>query len=160
MNGDNWELAGFGDRFLADLCDGLIITAVALVGYLVVDRGMLGNQTGFLSEKTPPGERVFSLAWFLWNLTYLVGRTGQPWGRRLVGLRVLDSEGAAIGFWRSLGRNLFAAFISAPLLYLGFLWVIWDPQKQAWHDKVFRTFVQRRVGAAGVQATPRARPLP
>ena len=83
--------------------------------------------------------------WFLWNLTYLVGKTGQSWGRKISGLKVLTAEGDPIGFWRSLGRNLFALFISGPVLYLGFLWVIWDPNKQAWHDKVFRTFVFRRV---------------
>ncbi len=84
-------------------------------------------------------------AWFLWNLTYLVGRSGQSWGRKVADLKVVNSDGAPIGFWRSLGRNLFAAFISAPLLYLGFLWVIWDAQKQAWHDKVFRAYMIRRV---------------
>ena len=32
-------------------------------------------------------------------------------------------------------------FLSAPFFYLGFLWVPWDADKQAWHDKVFRTYV-------------------
>ena len=49
------------------------------------------------------------------GFTYLVGKTGQSWGR--------------------------ATVISAPLLYLDFLWMIWDPDSQAWHDKVFRTYV-------------------
>ncbi len=35
--------------------------------------------------------------------------------------------------------------VSALPLYLGFLWVIWDPHKQAWHDKIFRTYVLKMV---------------
>lgn len=85
------------------------------------------------------------MAWFFWNLTYLVGAKGQSWGRRVAGLTVVGGDGHPIGFWRALGRNLFAAFVSAPPLYLGFLWVIWDGQKQAWHDKVFRTYVIKQV---------------
>jgi uncharacterized RDD family membrane protein YckC len=149
MIDENWDLAGFGDRWVGDVCDGLISIVVALAGYLVIDRWILGHQTGFLDEKAPIGADIFWWAWFLWNFTYLVGRTGQSSGRRMVGLKVVDSEGDPIGFWRSLGRNLFAIFISAPVFYLGFLWVFWDPCKQAWHDKVFRTFVLRRVGRSG-----------
>lgn len=85
------------------------------------------------------------LFWFLFNMTYLVGKTGQSWGRRIWGIRVADRNGQPIGFIRALLRNLFAMYISAPVLYLGFLWILWDPYKQAWHDKVFRTFVLSRV---------------
>jgi uncharacterized RDD family membrane protein YckC len=142
---EEWEFAGFGDRFLADLCDGVILMAVAFAAYLLVDHGILGYKAGFLDDERSLGATdVVAWAWILWNLTYLVGRTGQSLGRRVIGLRVVSTEGRTIGFWRALGRNLFASFISAPALYLGFLWVIWDGQKQAWHDKVFRTYVIRR----------------
>jgi uncharacterized RDD family membrane protein YckC len=26
---------------------------------------------------------------------------------------------------------------------LGFLWMLWDPNKQTWHDKVAQTYVVR-----------------
>jgi uncharacterized RDD family membrane protein YckC len=139
-----WEYAGFGDRLFGDLCDGFVVAVVSLAAYLLVDRWMLGRP--FLSgEGTFGAAEVAWWAWFLWNLTYLVGRTGQSWGRRFAGLKVVGGDGGPIGFWRSLGRNAFAALVSAPLLYVGFLWVIWDSKKQAWHDKVFRTYVVRRV---------------
>jgi len=140
------DYAGFGDRFVADFCDGLIALVIALAVWFLIDRSILGHETGFLDEEGPLSAADAALwVWFLWNFTYLVGKTGQSWGRKLTGLKVVTSDGGPIGFWRSLGRNLFAAFVSAPLLYLGFLWVIWDPQKQAWHDKVFRTYVLRNV---------------
>ncbi len=141
-----WEHAGFGDRLFGEICDGFIAAFVFLSAYFLVDRRILGNASGFLSDDGLFGTAdVVAWVWFLWNLTYLVGRNGQSWGRKVAGLKVVNSDGASIGFWRALGRNLFAAFVSAPFLYLGFLWVIWDGQKQAWHDKVFRTYVVRRV---------------
>jgi hypothetical protein len=37
--------------------------------------------------------------------------------------KVVESAGEPIGFIRALFRNLFAIFVSALPLYLGFLWV-------------------------------------
>ena len=136
------DYAGFLDRLAADFVDGIAATLVALAAYLVGDRLILGRTERFLSDE---GRFGFTdgvlLAWLLWNLTWLVGRTGQSVGRMLVGITVVGVDGEPIGFWRALGRNVFATVVSAPPLYLGFLWVIWDADKQAWHDKVFRTCV-------------------
>jgi uncharacterized RDD family membrane protein YckC len=143
---ERWEYAGFSDRLFGDLADGIIALLLVVPVYFAIDRWVLGRSVGFLDEEGPFGAvDAFLWLWFLWNLTYLVGRTGQSWGRKVAGVKVVDAEGEPIGFWRALGRNVFAGLVSAPLLYLGFLWVIWDSQKQAWHDKVFRTFVVRRV---------------
>jgi uncharacterized RDD family membrane protein YckC len=146
MPDERWEYAGFGVRFLANLWDGATITVVALAADLLVDRLILRRPSTFFNSAGSFGVADSLIcAWFLWNLTYLVGATGQSWGRRVVGLKVVSTDGHIIGFWRSLGRNLFALFISGPILDLGFLWIIWDGKKQAWHDKVFRTYVLRRV---------------
>lgn len=142
----DWEYAGFGDRFCADLVDGVIGLALVLPVYVLIDRQFLGLETGLLDDGEDYGVSDLVLwFWFLFNMTYLVGKRGQSWGRQLWGLKVVDSAGNPIGFIRALFRNLFAMFVSALPLYLGFLWVIWDQHKQAWHDKVFRTFVLKRV---------------
>jgi uncharacterized RDD family membrane protein YckC len=44
-----------------------------------------------------------------------------------------------------IGRY-FAYYLSTILLGLGFLWIIWDPKKQGWHDKLAGTVVVRPVG--------------
>ncbi|HEY4683902.1 MAG TPA: RDD family protein [Candidatus Acidoferrales bacterium] len=139
---EEWHPAEPEDRLGADFIDACLGAIVALPAYLLVDRALLSRTTGFLDSTVM---QVVLVAWFLWNMTYLVGRTGQSWGGKLAGLKVVNADGEPIGFWRALGRNLFAICISWPLVLLGFLWVIWDPQKQAWHDKIFRTFVVRRV---------------
>jgi uncharacterized RDD family membrane protein YckC len=36
---------------------------------------------------------------------------------------------------------LFAVVISSNILYLGFLWMLWDGDRQTWHDKIAGTVV-------------------
>jgi uncharacterized RDD family membrane protein YckC len=31
--------------------------------------------------------------------------------------------------------------VSGVALGLGYLWMLWDPNKQTWHDKVAKTYV-------------------
>lgn len=134
--------APFFARLAADLIDGVILFFCALGGYLI-DRYLLGINS-FLALRDEADQfglaDATTIAVFLYNMTYLVGRYGISWGRRVVGVQVLSMAGRPIGFFRSLGRNLFAAFISG-IFYLGFLWMVVDKKKQTWHDKVFRTYV-------------------
>jgi uncharacterized RDD family membrane protein YckC len=39
-----------------------------------------------------------------------------------------------IGYPRAFLRWL-VSILSAIVAFLGYLWMIWDPQKQTWHDK-------------------------
>ena len=43
---------------------------------------------------------------------------------------------------RSLTRAA-AAGLNAIPLGLGYWWAFWDPERQAWHDKLLRTYVMR-----------------
>ena len=139
---EEWQPAGHGDRLGGIFIEGCLAALVVVTAYQLIDRALLGSATAPLDGTAA---QVSVVAWFLWNMTYLVGKTGQSWGRKLLGLKVVNAEGEPIGFWIALGRNLFAILISAPAAFLGWLWVAWDPDKQAWHDKVFRTYVIRRV---------------
>ncbi|HAB58887.1 MAG: hypothetical protein CL433_03365 [Acidimicrobiaceae bacterium] len=73
-----------------------------------------------------------------------LGRTGQTWGRRIVSNKVIRVDNGDVpGIGRALGRELFAWIVSASILYLGYLWMIWDGDRQTWHDKVAGTVVVR-----------------
>jgi uncharacterized RDD family membrane protein YckC len=79
------------------------------------------------------------VVWFLY--VRAMGKTGQTWGARIVGVKVIDNHtGAPIGFWRALGRTVFASLFSG-FFYLGYLWMLWDDQKQTWQDKVVSSAV-------------------
>ena len=140
-----WPLASFLDRWFGDFCDGLVVLGVAGAAYVLIDRPLVGPEADFMNDEHTTAAVIAALLWFLWNWTYLVGSTGQSWGRRIAGLKVVNAGGEPIGFWRALGRNLVALYVSAPLFYLGFLWVLWDRRRQAWHDKLFGAYVVRSV---------------
>jgi uncharacterized RDD family membrane protein YckC len=71
-----------------------------------------------------------------------LGSTGQTWGRKIMGLRVVDAmTSQPIGFARALGRTLFANIVSGAFCDLGYLWMLWDKDQQTWHDKVVNSVV-------------------
>ncbi len=73
-----------------------------------------------------------------------VAKSGQTWGRKIVGIKVIkEQDGTPPGWGKALGRSLFAAFISAQIFYIGYLWMLWDDKKQTLHDKVAGTHVNK-----------------
>jgi uncharacterized RDD family membrane protein YckC len=112
--------SGFWRRFAAIFIDGLIVGLVMGILYAVLKGA--GYGLGI----------VVAIAYF----TYFEGGpTGQTVGKRALGIRVVDFEtggpiGYARGFVRYIGRIL-----SSLILYLGYFWMLWDPEKQTWHDK-------------------------
>ena len=90
------------------------------------------------------GVVVLIVGFVLVAIVYLraLARTGQTWGRRIVGIKVIRSDTAGPPGWgRAIGRSLFASIISRGLFYLGYLWMLWDSEHQTWHDKVAGTYV-------------------
>lgn len=61
-------------------------------------------------------------------------------GSRLLGMRIVRLDGGAPGARGGLVRAV-VAFFSDFFFGLGYLWAIWDPRRQTWHDKVAGTFV-------------------
>ena len=58
-----------------------------------------------------------------------------------MGIRVYDfSQGGPIGYGRGVGRH-FARILSAIPCYLGYFWMLWDKEKQCWHDKLVTSIV-------------------
>ncbi|MFO7661248.1 MAG: RDD family protein [Chloroflexota bacterium] len=66
--------------------------------------------------------------------------SGQTLGDFLVGVRVIRSNGSRVSFGRSVLR-IIGAYISGIVVFLGFLWALWDPRHQGWHDKLAGTVV-------------------
>ena len=67
---------------------------------------------------------------------------GTTIGGIVLGLKLVRLDGQRITFVVALVRGLAAAF-SVVVLFLGFLWITWDRDKQGWHDKIAGTVVLR-----------------
>ena len=73
---------------------------------------------------------------------HALGKTGQTWGRKIVGVKVVDmASGQPLGFGKALGRCLVEGLISGSICNLGYLWMLWDTNKQTWHDKIVSSVV-------------------
>ncbi len=81
---------------------------------------------------------IVALAYFAGMWTW----RGTTIGGIVLKLKVVRADGRPLTFVVALVRGLAAAF-SVVILFLGFLWIAWDKDKQGWHDKIAGTEVVR-----------------
>jgi len=108
--------AGFWERMGAGFLD---VVLVCIAGALV------GPFTPFVALA------YFAGMW-TWKQTTI--------GGIVLGLKVARLDGQPVTFAVALVRGLAAGF-SIFVLFLGFLWIAWDKDKQGWHDKIAGTVV-------------------
>jgi uncharacterized RDD family membrane protein YckC len=113
----------FGDRFLAALIDGLILIVPALIfRYLIYIPGL-----------------SLVIDWLYYALQES-GTNQATIGKKAMGLKVTNLGGEKITFGQATGRH-FGKFLSALILLIGYLMMLWDDKKQTLHDKLARTLV-------------------
>jgi uncharacterized RDD family membrane protein YckC len=131
------ELATYGQRvggFLIDvgIPTGLLV-AVLIAALATRDLTMILVVYGLSAAMLG--------AFVLWNSGYCQGRSGQSIGKRALGVRLVTAEtGQAVGFGRAIGRQ-FAHLLDGIPFSLGYLWPLWDEQRQTFADKVCCTLV-------------------
>ena len=124
--------AGFWIRVLAYVIDAAIL---ALVGGVLSELSLYPRAID--AESSGPSV-LLSLVYF--GLLWSGGGGGQTLGMRFLGLRVVGQDGRPISFGTALLRWL-GLVLSFAALFIGVIWVAFDPEKQGWHDKIARTCV-------------------
>ena len=129
---------------------GAFVIDVVLCYILIVVLGGIGGAllfTGYSSGNAAGG--LFLLAalaaswlYFLWP----TASSGQTLGKKMLKIKVVDASGYAPGWGKSFMRYVVGFGLENLLMYvmiglLGWLWPLWDANKQAWHDKIGGTFV-------------------
>jgi uncharacterized RDD family membrane protein YckC len=112
--------AGFWQRFGAAFIDGLLFGIIDFI----LSRAAHGVGVGLAL--------LVAIAYYT---TLEGGRRGQTLGKMALGIRVVSFEtggpiGYANAFIRFIGR-----YVSTIVLFLGYFWMLWDKEKQCWHDK-------------------------
>ena len=74
---------------------------------------------------------------------------GQTLGMMVAGVKVIRTDGTALDVGHSIVRYL-GYIISIIPLFLGFIWIAFDPRKQGWHDKLAETYVVKLPPVAEV----------
>jgi uncharacterized RDD family membrane protein YckC len=118
--------AGFWQRFGAVVVDGVILAVVEVI--LTVALKGVGR---ILAE-------ILAIAYFVY---FEGGPSGQTVGKRALGIRVVSFDtGGPIGYGRAFVRYV-GRLVSFFVILLGYLWMLWDSEKQCWHDKMARDVV-------------------
>jgi uncharacterized RDD family membrane protein YckC len=126
-SGPSGPRAGFWRRFGAYLIDGILLGVVYFI-LAAIFEPTLGSALSL----------AVNIAYFGY---FEGGASGQTLGKRALGIRVIDFRGGGpIGFGRGVIRYIGKIISSIPIL-LGFFWMLWDREKQTWHDKIATTVV-------------------
>ena len=150
--------AGFVTRYVAFLLDVLVVAIASFlfITSLRVTLDFFGINTLLASaaESRPAAQQTVVLGGVVrWLITIAGGfltfgvysiaawlLVGKTVGKALMGLRVLGQDGRRLTFSQALIRAL-GYYVSGLALFIGFLWVLADDRRQAWHDKLARTIV-------------------
>jgi uncharacterized RDD family membrane protein YckC len=117
--------AGFWRRFAAAFIDGVLL---GIVSFIL--KAILGTTGSGLTL-------LIGIVYY----TYFHGSTGQTPGDAALSIRIVDKDGGgSIGYGRAFVRWL-VSIVSGIVLLLGYLWMLWDGEKQTWHDKAANSLV-------------------
>ena len=89
----------------------------------------------FSNESVAPN-LVFLLGYFILP-TIIWGRTPGKW---VAGIVVVDSDGRTPGP-AAIPREMIGKLVSFLAAGIGIIWLIFDPKRQGWHDKIAGTYV-------------------
>ncbi|NKQ35655.1 MAG: RDD family protein [Chloroflexi bacterium] len=145
--------AGFVSRFMALVIDIIVLSLIMLVFHasVAIVLNFFNINVDALLKSTNQFTTIAALIFLIINLIvsifvwvfYFVGAwvlVGQTVGKRILGLRVTSVDGNLITFKQGLFRYA-GYWLSALPLLLGFLWVLVDDKRRAWHDKLAHTCV-------------------
>ncbi|MFE8703528.1 RDD family protein [Cytobacillus sp. FJAT-54145] len=158
------EYGGFWIRFAAYLIDSIIIgIPLAILSFVVfiLFFGASGAFDAYMSDpaylETLSEEEAMAYLFsylgamfvsatlnLIIALVYFAGFHSSRWqatiGKKLLKLKVIDTKGNRISFWRGLGRYAAQTFLSAILL-IGYIIAAFTEKKQALHDLIAGTVV-------------------
>lgn len=122
--------AGFWIRTAATLIDSVLMVLITapfplLLVVLPSEMAVLGLSTLFSA--------LLVILFWRW-------KQGTP-GKLMLRLRIVDADSGGEPSLRQWCLRYLGYVLSTVPLLLGFFWVLWDPRRQAWHDKLAGTVV-------------------
>jgi uncharacterized RDD family membrane protein YckC len=115
---------------------------IMMIIYMVAPRA--GG--AIFSDQAVAPNLVFLLGYFILP-TIIWGRTPGKW---VAGIVVVDSDGRTPGP-AAIPREMIGKLVSFLAGGVGIIWLIFDPKKQGWHDKIAGTYVVENPYSGGPQ---------
>ena len=140
MNNEELEYVGFWARVGAALIDTMLVMVICaplLTWFYGADY--------WLSDEFIKGPADMLINWILPAIAvvlFWIYRQATP-GKMVISARIVDAKtGGKPTTGQLIGRYL-GYYVSTIPLFLGLIWVAFDPRKQGWHDKLAGTVVVR-----------------
>jgi uncharacterized RDD family membrane protein YckC len=128
---------GFWIRVVAYILDGILLSIVSgIIGFFA---GVRIDATDFTNFNYTTDAASLAVGWLYFALMESSAR-GATVGKMAVGLRVITDQGQRLSFANATGRY-FAKFISAIILFIGFIMVAFTDRKRGLHDMMAGTLV-------------------
>jgi uncharacterized RDD family membrane protein YckC len=147
--------AGLFRRWFSAAIDPLLAillyfaVAVPVAGIFAAGTGGSGGGAAF-------GIVLVTIGYGIFFLTML--SKGTTPGKWLLGEQVVNKQdGGFPGLGKMFVRELPGKFISALFLGVGYFWAIFDPDGQAWHDKIAGTVVVKKSSYGDLHSTLKTR---
>ena len=119
--------AGFWERFGAAFIDGLVLIIPNY--FLMYALGPVGNLLSIV------------MAWLYYAIQES-SSSQSTLGKRAMGLKVATLDAERITFGQATGR-FFGKYLSMLILFIGYLMMVWDDNKQTLHDKMASTIITK-----------------
>jgi uncharacterized RDD family membrane protein YckC len=118
--------ADFFTRLVAIIIDGVILVIPQVIIQVLTNQA-IASLVGIVIG--------VAYSYYFWTTT------GQTPGKMVMGLKVVSAENGALLEPSAAILRYVGYFVSGIALGLGYLWVLWDPKHDAWHDKIAKTKV-------------------
>lgn len=150
------QYAGFATRIIAFVIDSMVVSVTLLFTAWFINSTLLilqfqnliqvlGNWMprvidllDFLSSPAMAGVYTFIIIVTYYVFFWTVA--GQTIGKAVMGIKIIPVEGGRMSLGRSILRY-FGYYISGLVLGFGFLAILFNDRRFAWHDRIARTCV-------------------
>lgn len=120
------EYASFVVRLAALVIDNTVVAGSLSLIFIL----LFGIQTNLLAS-------IASYVIFV----FFVTRFGATPGKMFLGLKIVSSTGSNPSVLAAILREIVGKLLSGLAFGLGYFWVMFDKEKQGWHDKIAGTHV-------------------
>jgi uncharacterized RDD family membrane protein YckC len=140
------QYAGFVTRLVAFFIDVVIVAVLLIMGNAAIGlvttflKSLHLLRSGTLTETIV--SVVATVLGVVLVVVYYIGfwlAAGQTPGKRIMGVRIVRRDGGRVNLGNVVRR--FLGYWLSSILFLGFLWIVVDDQRQAWHDSLSGTIV-------------------
>jgi uncharacterized RDD family membrane protein YckC len=133
------NLAGFGPRLVATLIDGALVGIPTSILYGIF-AAMFRWSVDFRAETYYPSWSVQVIFWGLYAWFCYVYFNGNTVGKMIMNLKLVTADGSKPSLATYVLHYTVGYWLNGLIAVLGFIWVLFDAQKQTWGQKLFKDY--------------------